>query len=62
LLVQLVGFLVVEEDVSGASSLEPVFQNVLVLGVLEGLLKKRALDVTKFKFIAKEGIESRFRW
>ena len=48
-LVGFVGLLVVDEDVGRACSLDPVFQDVLVLGVRKGLLKKRALDVTRFK-------------
>jgi hypothetical protein len=48
-LVGFVGLLVVDEDVGRTCSLNPVFQDVLVLGVRKGLLKKRALDVTRFK-------------
>ncbi len=49
LLVGLVGLLEVDEDVGGACSLDPILQNVFVLGVRKGLLKKRALvDVTRF--------------
>ena len=35
-----VRLLVVDEDVGGSSSLHPVLENVLVLGISEGLLYK----------------------
>ena len=42
-LVGFVGLLVVDEDVGRACSLDPVFQDVLVLGVRKGLLKKKSV-------------------